>query len=149
MPPAKRQPRLAVWKFVSCDGCQLTFLGYENALLKVAGAVEIAYFREATQSDVSGYYDLSLVDDSITTAEDAERIRDVRRRSRTLVAIGACATTGGIQGLRNFAAVREYAAAVYARPDYIRTLAASTAIVHHVPVDYELRGCPTSANCSR
>jgi sulfhydrogenase subunit delta len=141
MTSAKRKPRLAVWKFVSCDGCQLTFLGCENALLEVAG--EIAYFREATQSDVSGYYDLSLVD-GITTAEDAERILDVRRRSRTLVTIGACATAGGIQGLRNFADVREYAAVVYARPDYIRTLATSTAIVHHVPVYYELRGCPVN-----
>jgi sulfhydrogenase subunit delta len=120
MPSAKRKPRLAVWKLVSCNGCQLTFLGCENALLEVAGAVEIAYFREATQSDVSGYYDLSLVDDSITTAEDAERTLDVRRRSRTLVTIGACATTGGIQGLRNFADVREYAADVYAWPDYAR-----------------------------
>jgi sulfhydrogenase subunit delta len=142
MPSAKRKPRLAVWKFAFCDGCQLTLLDCEDALLEVADAVEIAYFREATQIDVRGYYDLSLVDGSITTAEDAERILDVRRRSRTLVTIGACATAGGIQALRNFADVREYAAVVYARPDYIRTLATSTAIAHHVPVDYELRGCP-------
>jgi sulfhydrogenase subunit delta len=58
------------------------------------------------------------------------------------VTIGACATAGGIQALRNFADVRECAAVVYARPDYIRTLATSTAMAHHIPVDYELRGCP-------
>ncbi len=142
MASAKRKPRLAVWKFASCDGCQLTLLDCEDALVAVADAVEIAYFREATQSEVSGYYDLSLVDGSITTARDAERILDVRKRSRTLATIGACATAGGIQALRNFANVREYAAVVYARPDYIRTLATSTAIAHHVRVDYELRGCP-------
>jgi len=142
MPPPKRKPRLAVWKFASCDGCQLTLLDCEDALLGIADAIEIAYFREATRGEISGDYDLSLVEGSISTEHDAQRILDVRRRSRVLVTIGACATAGGIQALRNFADVREYAAVVYARPDYIRTLATSTAIAHHVPVDYELRGCP-------
>lgn len=138
----RRKPRLAVWKFASCDGCQLTLLDCEDELLAVAREVEIAYFPEATRAEVSGRYDLSIVEGSITTAHDAERIRDVRRRSRKVITIGACATAGGIQALRNFADVREYAAVVYARPDYIKTLATSTAIADHVPVDFELRGCP-------
>ncbi len=117
-----RKPRLAVWKFASCDGCQLTLLDCEDELLAVAGAVEIAYFPEATRGTVKGPYDLSLVEGSITTPHDAARIRDVRLRSRTLVTIGACATAGGIQALRNFADVKEYASVVYARPDYIQTL---------------------------
>jgi sulfhydrogenase subunit delta len=142
MSAAKPKPRLAVWKFASCDGCQLTLLDCEDELLAIADAVEIAYFREATSADLEGTYDVSLVEGSITTAHDAERIRDVRQRSRTLVTIGACATAGGIQALRNFADVREYATVVYARPDYIQTLATSTAIARHVPVDFELRGCP-------
>jgi sulfhydrogenase subunit delta len=142
MSSPKRKPRLAVWKFASCDGCQLTLLDCEDELLAIADAVEIAYFREATNTDLEGGYDVSLVEGSVTTAHDAARIRDVRQRSRTLVTIGACATAGGIQALRNFADVREYAAIVYARPDYIQTLATSTAIADHVPVDYELRGCP-------
>jgi coenzyme F420-reducing hydrogenase gamma subunit len=142
MSAAKPKPRLAVWKFASCDGCQLTVLDCEDELLAIADAVEIAYFREATDAELEGAYDVSLVEGSITTAHDAARIRDVRQRSRTLVTIGACATAGGIQALRNFADVREYAAVVYARPDYIRTLATSTAIADHVPVDFELRGCP-------
>jgi sulfhydrogenase subunit delta len=140
----KRKPRLAVWKFASCDGCQLTLLDCEDELLAVADAVEIAYFPEATRGAVSGRYDLSLVEGSITTAHDAERIREVRRRSRKLVTIGACATAGGIQALRNFADVQDYVSVVYARPDYIRTLATSTPIADHVPVDFELRGCPIS-----
>jgi sulfhydrogenase subunit delta len=139
---AKRKPRLAVWKFASCDGCQLSLLDCEDELLAVADAVEIAYFSEATRAPMTGRYDLSLVEGSITTDHDAERIRDVRRRSRKLVTIGACATAGGIQGLRNFADVKEYVSIVYARPDYIRTLATSTPIAAHVPVDFELRGCP-------
>jgi len=139
-----RKPRLGVWKFASCDGCQLSLLDCEDELLAVAGAVDIAYFPEATRGDVKGRYDLALVEGSITTPHDAERIRDVRRRARTLVTIGACATAGGIQALRNFANVAEYAAVVYARPDYIDTLATSTPIAEHVPVDFELRGCPIS-----
>jgi sulfhydrogenase subunit delta len=139
-----RQPRLAVWKFASCDGCQLSVLDCEDDLLAIAGAVDIAYFPEATRGKIRGRYDLSLVEGSITTPHDAERIHDVRRRSRVLVTIGACATSGGIQALRNFSDVKEYIAIVYARPDYIETLATSTPIADHVPVDFELRGCPIS-----
>ncbi len=144
MPAPGRKPRLAVWKFASCDGCQLSLLDCEDELLAIAGAVDIAYFQEATRGSMAGRYDVSLVEGSITTAHDAERIRDVRRRSRMLITIGACATAGGIQALRNFADVREYASVVYARPDYISTLATSTPIADHVPVDFELRGCPIS-----
>jgi len=138
----KRRPRLAIWKFASCDGCQLSLLDCEDELLAVAAAVEIAYFPEATRSTVNGRYDLSLVEGSVTTASDAERIREVRARSRKLITIGACATSGGIQALRNWADVKEYVSVVYARPDYIQTLATSTAIADHVPVDFELHGCP-------
>jgi sulfhydrogenase subunit delta len=140
----KRRPRLAVWKFASCDGCQLSLLDCEDDLLAVAGAVDIAYFKEATRGEIKGRYDLSLVEGSVTTPHDAARIQEVRRRSKMLVTIGACATAGGIQALRNFADVKEFTSVVYARPDYIETLATSTAIADHVPVDFELRGCPIS-----
>jgi coenzyme F420-reducing hydrogenase gamma subunit len=140
--PEDRRPALAVWKFASCDGCQLTLLNCEDELLRVAGAVEIASFPEASRAVVEGPYDLSLVEGSITTPADAERIQQVRAASRALVTIGACATAGGIQALRNLADVTEFASIVYASPDYIDTLATSTAIADHVPVDFELRGCP-------
>jgi coenzyme F420-reducing hydrogenase gamma subunit len=139
---AQRKPKLAVWKFASCDGCQLTLLDCEDEFLAVAGAVEIAYFVEATRAVVPGPYDLSLVEGSITTAHDAERIREVRRQSKKLITIGACATAGGIQALRNFADVGAFTSIVYAHPEYISTLATSTPISAHVPVDFELRGCP-------
>jgi coenzyme F420-reducing hydrogenase gamma subunit len=136
------RPSLAVWKFASCDGCQLTLLDCEDELLAVADAVDIAYFLEATRAVVEGPYDISLVEGSITTPEDVERIEEVRAVSRTLITIGACATAGGIQALRNFADVREYAAIVYADPRFVTTLDQSTPIAAHVPVDLELRGCP-------
>ena len=100
--PGRRKPKLAVWKFASCDGCQLTLLDCEDELLALAEAVEIAHFREASRAVARGPYDLSLVEGSITTPHDAERIHEVRRASRRLVTIGACATAGGIQALRNF-----------------------------------------------
>ncbi len=139
---ARRKPKVAVWKFASCDGCQLSLLDCEDELLAVAGAVEIANFPEATRTVVKGPYDLSLVEGSITTPHDAERIHHVRRASKFLVTIGACATAGGIQALRNFKDVKEFVAIVYATPDYISTLNKSTPIADHVFVDFELRGCP-------
>jgi sulfhydrogenase subunit delta len=137
-----RKPKLAVWKFASCDGCQLSVLNCEDELLAVAGEVEIAYFLEASRATVGGPYDLSLVEGSITTEHDVTRIKRVRRASRYLVTIGACATAGGIQALRNFKDVDEFISIVYATPRYIDTLQTSTPIEEHVPVDFELRGCP-------
>jgi len=138
----KQKPKLAVWKFASCDGCQLSLLDCEDELLAVAGEVEIANFLEASRAMVKGPYDLSLVEGSITTPHDAERIHRVRRASKFLVTIGACATAGGIQALRNFKDVNEFISIVYATPKYIETLDKSTPIADHVYVDFELRGCP-------
>ena len=139
---ASKKPKLAVWKFASCDGCQLSLLDCEDELLAVAGAVEIANFPEASRAFMKGPYELSLVEGSITTPHDAERIHSIRRQSKFLVTIGACATAGGIQALRNFANVENYIPMVYAHPEYIHTLGKSTPIADHIPVDFELRGCP-------
>jgi sulfhydrogenase subunit delta len=141
---APTKPKLAVWKFSSCDGCQLTLLDCEDELLGIADALELAYFPEATRAEVAGPYDLSLVEGSVTTPHDAERIHEIRAQSKLLVTIGACATSGGIQALRNFADVREWIPLVYASPEHISTLATSTPVSDHVPVDLELRGCPIS-----
>jgi len=137
-----RRPKLAVWKFASCDGCQLSLLDCEDELLTLAEELEIAYFVEASSATVKGPYDLSLVEGSVTTAHDAKRIEQVRKASRFLVTIGACATSGGIQALRNFGDVGEWTPLVYANPQYISTLAESTPISAHVKVDLELHGCP-------
>jgi coenzyme F420-reducing hydrogenase gamma subunit len=136
------KPRVAVFKFASCDGCQLSLLDCEDELLAVTGAVEIAYFPEASRNMQKGPYDIGLVEGSITTHHDAERIQHVRRQCDVLVTIGACATAGGIQALRNWSDVAEYVRTVYAHPDFIQTLKMSTPIAEHVPVDFELRGCP-------
>ena len=142
MTAANAKPKLAVWKFASCDGCQLSILDLEDEFLALAAQVDIAYFLEASSREIAGPYDLSLVEGSITTPHDTERIQRVREQSKALVTIGACATAGRIQALRNFADVEEFTRAVYARPDFIETLATSTPIADHVTVDFELRGCP-------
>lgn len=140
--PKKVKPKLAVWKFSSCDGCQLSLLDCEDELLAVAERVEIANFPEASRAVIKGPYDVSLVEGSITTPHDAERIHQVRRDSKFLVTIGACATAGGIQALRNFKDVKDYTSVVYASPQYVETLNKSTPVADHVFVDFELRGCP-------
>lgn len=138
----KKKPRLAVWKFASCDGCQLSLLDCEDELLEIAEEIEIANFAEASGAMLEGPYDLSLVEGSITTPKDAERIKKVRESSDYLVTIGACATAGGIQALRNFSDVNDFISIVYATPEYIDTLETSTPISSHVKVDFELQGCP-------
>jgi sulfhydrogenase subunit delta len=136
------RPKLAVFKFASCDGCQLSLLDCEDELLAVAGAIEIANFAEASRAVVKGPYDVTLVEGSITTAHDALRIQEVRKASKLLVTIGACATAGGIQALKNFKDVRDFIRMVYPTPEYVSSLETSTPIGQHAKVDLELRGCP-------
>jgi coenzyme F420-reducing hydrogenase gamma subunit len=142
MKPDKHRPSVGIFKFASCDGCQLTLLDCEDELIAVAGAVEIRYFPEASRNMGKGPFDIAFVEGSITTHHDADRIQQIRRQSRILIALGACATAGGIQALRNWKDSGEFVRLVYAKPDYISTLKTSTPVAEHVPVDYELRGCP-------
>jgi sulfhydrogenase subunit delta len=142
--PADR-PRIAVFKFASCDGCQLSLLNLEDELLALAGEVEIAYFPEARSSELPPPYDVALVEGSITTAHDRERIQEVRRQAKYLVTIGACAHSGGIQALRNWKDVHEFIRQVYATPAYIESLNESTPVASHVAVDFSLTGCPVDS----
>jgi sulfhydrogenase subunit delta len=141
---AKQQskPKVAVYKFSSCDGCQLSLLNLEDELLDLAGAVDIAYFLEATRTVKPGPYDIGIVEGSISTPHEAERIKEVRAECKYLIALGTCATAGGIQALRNFANAAEYAKTVYAHPEYLSYLEKSTSIGENVPVDLVIWGCP-------
>lgn len=139
--PARRL-RVAVFKFSSCDGCQLQFLAAIGRHPALLSKVEFVHFLEASRQVEPGPYDIGFVEGSVTTPHDVERIRAIRRQCRMLVTIGACATSGGIQALRNWGTIDDFVAAVYATPAFIETLATSTGIAEHVPVDFELRGCP-------
>jgi coenzyme F420-reducing hydrogenase gamma subunit len=138
------KPRLGVFKFASCDGCQLSLLDCEDQLLAVADRVDIAYFLEATRRPLEGEFDVALVEGSISTPGQEDEIRDIRRRSRFLITLGACASHGGIQGLRNFGSLNLAGALaiVYASPEYVETLTHSRPASAYVNVDLELPGCP-------
>jgi coenzyme F420-reducing hydrogenase gamma subunit len=141
---APRRPRVGVVKFASCDGCQLTMLDLEDELLAIAERFDIVEFAEATSNRSQGPFDVLLVEGSISTPEQAHEIVRLRREATTLVTIGACATSGGIQALRNLADHDAFRAAVYPRPELIESLATSTPVSEHVAVDGELYGCPIS-----
>lgn len=141
-----KKPKIAVFKFASCDGCQLSLLDAEDALLAVAAAVDIANFPEASRRILRGPYDVGFVEGSITTPHDVERVREIRKACRVLITIGACATAGGIQALRNWKDVTDFIRLVYASPEYISTLDRSMPVGSYVHVDFELRGCPINKN---
>ncbi|MGB9591272.1 MAG: oxidoreductase, partial [Candidatus Kryptoniota bacterium] len=134
--------KLAIFKFASCDGCQLSLLDAEDELLSVANSVEIAFFPEASRRMLKGPYDIGIVEGSITTPHDVEHIREIRKQCHTLITIGACATAGGIQALRNWKDIKDFIKIVYASAEYISTLDRSMPIGSFVHVDFELRGCP-------
>jgi coenzyme F420-reducing hydrogenase gamma subunit len=138
------KPCVAVFKLASCDGCQLQMLNLEDELLSIAGEVEICYFLEARSRILDGPYDVALVEGSVTTEHDIERLRDIRRKTKTLITMGACASAGGIQALRNMQDVDEYTRSIYANPSYIHTLSQSTPVAAHVAVDFAISGCPIS-----
>jgi sulfhydrogenase subunit delta len=138
------KPKVAVYKFSSCDGCQLSLLNLEDELLDLAGAVDIAYFLEATRAVKPGPYDVGIVEGSITTPHEEHRIAEVRRECKFLIALGTCATAGGIQALRNFTDPIHLAETVYAHPEYLHYLDKATPISAHVSVDMEIWGCPVN-----
>jgi sulfhydrogenase subunit delta len=138
------RPAIAVHKFSSCDGCQLAFLNLGEDLLTLAGLVDIRYFAEAGAMNLESNIDIAFVEGSISTAHDLKRIEAIRANSHYLITIGACATSGGLQALRNMANARDWVADIYASPEFITTLDTSTPISQHVKVDFELWGCPIS-----
>jgi sulfhydrogenase subunit delta len=140
------KPKVSVYKFSSCDGCQLSLLNLEDELLDLASAVDIAYFIEATRTVKPGPYDIGIVEGSITTPHEAERIQDVRAECNFLISLGTCATSGGIQALRNFTKAADLAEKVYDHPEYLNYLETATAISEHVKVDLEIWGCPVNKN---
>ncbi len=136
------KPRVAVFKMASCDGCQLQLLDAEQALLELAEAIDIVNFAEASSHMEPGPYDVTLVEGSISTPEHLEQIREIRAHTKVLITIGACATSGGVQALRNTKDLGQFVRTVYPTPEYVRSLATSTPIADHVRVDLELTGCP-------
>jgi coenzyme F420-reducing hydrogenase gamma subunit len=142
----KTKPRIAVWKFASCDGCQLSLIDLDEQLLDFAATVEVAYFVEVSRALKEGPYDISIIDGSMAMDKDQDLLRKIRAQSRFVVAIGACASQGGIQSLRNFASVSDFAKRIYRQPEWLDALEWSTPIRENIKVDFELQGCPVNKN---
>lgn len=138
------KPRIAIHKFTSCDGCQLAFLNAGEALFTLSEMVNIVHFAEAGFVNPELPVDIALIEGSISTSHEVERIKKIRDNARYLITIGACATAGGIQALRNTAKHNEWMSSIYASPQWIATLDTSTAISNHVYVDWEIWGCPVN-----
>lgn len=140
---------VAIHKLTSCSGCQLAFINQGMALLDLLNYVEIRHFIEGGINNPDCPVDVAFVEGSISTPHDLERIKSVREQSKLIVTLGACATSGGVQALRNIAALYGSAqtmkAGVYASPDFIATLDNSEPVASIIKVDYELWGCPVSA----
>ena len=139
------KPRVAVHKFSSCDGCQLAFLNLGPALLELNDKVELVHFLEAGLDEVDSDVDIAFIEGSVSTSKDEARLKRLRQQSRYLISIGACATSGGIQSLRNLANTRKWTKAIYASPEYIDSLDKVMPIASVVKVDFELWGCPVSS----
>lgn len=140
------RPAIAVHKFSSCDGCQLAFLNAGDELVALSRQVDIRHFLEAGFADEDARVDIAFVEGSISTDEEVARIRRVRANSRLVVTIGACATAGGLQALRNLDDSHgAWKRAVYTSPDVIRTLDRAEPVATHIKVDLEIWGCPVDA----
>ena len=138
------KPKIAIYKFASCSGCQLVFLNCENELLDLLGAVDISYFVEAKRDNAPGPYDIGFVEGAITCPEEVERIMEVRKQCKVLVAMGACAVTGGLPSLKNWKRLPAIKSEVYPQPELISTLETAYGVDAYVRVDAYLKGCPIS-----
>lgn len=139
-----KRPRIGIFKFTSCDGCQLSILNLEEELLRLVELFKVDYFREATDRPLKGHFDIAVIEGSITTPAQKEGIIETRERTRYLITIGACATSGGIQALRNWAVLESLKGYVYPDPSIIKSFSTSTPVSDHVYVDYEIWGCPVT-----
>lgn len=135
------KPRVAFFDFTCCEGCQLQVANFGETLLDILNLIDVVTFRE-TMSERTEDYDVAIIEGSITTEHDVERIKHIRARAKVLVAYGSCATIGGINGMKNKFPLDEIGKYVYQdKAKNFPTL--PTRAVHQVvKVDYFVNGCP-------
>jgi sulfhydrogenase subunit delta len=140
------KPRVGLFDFACCEGCQLQIVNMEEEILSLLSVVDPVVWREA-MSDQSDEYDIAIVEGSITRARDEEALRRIRERAKIVIALGACATIGGVNKLKNNFDLGEVRRAVYgahAEMEHLDT-APVKAIHEVVKVDYQVHGCPIDA----
>jgi sulfhydrogenase subunit delta len=137
------KPRVAIFDFACCEGCQLQIVNLEEEILDLVGAVEMVEWREA-MSEQSHNYDIAIIEGSITRPEDEERLWLIRSRAKILIALGACATIGGINKLKNNFALDDVKKCVYGKDANMQHLETdfTKSVPEVVTVDYYIHGCP-------
>ena len=137
-----KRPKVAFFDLSSCEGCQLQLANLGEELLDLLGVIELVEFREIMSEKWSGRFDLAFVEGSVTNVEAEQRLREIRERSDLLIAYGACATIGGVNGMKNLRPLVDAQAAVYGDKGDWFPAAPTRAIGQLVKVDYEIHGCP-------
>lgn len=137
------KPKLAIFDFTCCEGCQLQIVNLEEEILNLISLVNPVEWREAMSEHI-GNYDIALIEGSITRPEDEEKLRRIRKRAKILVALGSCASTGGVNKLKNNFDLQEVKHCVYGQAADMPHLhtAPTKAIDEVVQVDYKIYGCP-------
>lgn len=137
------KPRVAIFDFACCEGCQLQIVNMEEELLDLISVVNPVEWRE-TMSEHGDEYDIAIIEGSITRPEDEERLKAIRDRAGTLIALGACATTGGVNKLKNKFDLSDVKRCVYGNVLNMAHLdtAPTKALDEVVKVDYMVHGCP-------
>jgi coenzyme F420-reducing hydrogenase gamma subunit len=143
------KPKVAFFDFASCEGCQLQIVNLEEKILDLVDIVQVVSFREAMK-ERSDEYDIAFVEGSIMRPLDEARLKDIRRNAKVLVALGACACSGGVNKLRNKWTVAEVKEEVYGDADIegneLFDVFPTKAINEIVAVDAYIPGCPIDRN---
>lgn len=135
------KPKLAFFDFTDCEGCQLQFANMGMTLVELTQLVDIVKFREVISED-SEDYDVAVVEGSISTDNDVKRIKKIREKAKILIAMGACATTGGVNGIKNRAPLETAKQRVYGEKAGIVNTINAMPVHKVVNVDYFINGCP-------
>ncbi len=137
------KPKVAIFDFACCEGCQLQVVNMEEALLDLLNVVDVVEWREA-MSEQSEVFDIALIEGSITRAQDEEKLQRIRKKAGILVSLGACAVSGGVLNLKNQRSNEDAGQAVYGDRFHMPHLQTESvkAVKDVVKVDYEIRGCP-------
>jgi sulfhydrogenase subunit delta len=141
----KPKPTVGIYSLTSCEGCQVSILNLEENFLKLCSAADIRIFPLLKEKDYEGPVDIAVVEGTVVRTDEIEIIKKIRSNCKTLVALGTCATYGGIASIRDFTDKSRAMTCVYPDPLFLKSIHNVRGLDCYVKVDYALRGCPIVA----
>lgn len=135
------KPKVGFFSLTCCEGCQIEILDLEDVILDIADMIDIQSFRLAKAQNIEANFDISFLEGSVSSKEDAERTKLIRERSKVLVALGTCACTGGVQAMKNHMG-KGIEKAQFGNKKLSIPLQDAAPISSVVDVDHFIRGCP-------